>query len=314
MNNTRLEWKVGLFVVLTLVVIGALILKFSKSTSPFRNTYELSLVTSNVGGIRPGASVLMAGVPVGTVRAVDLDSSGQKVTMHLQIESRYQIHEDARFTIEQAGFLGDQYIAITPTTNSGPVLHPDATVRCEEPFNLQEVARSAAGLLRRVDQTAAKLDEAVARIDETVLSQQTLTNFAATISNFRVASDRALLTLHSVDDVVQTNSPLMNTALSNLVEFSKQLDAVTADLQLVVATNRVEITTAVKNLGSASAHVNHLLNDLQSGKGLAGGILKDEQMRQEFSSTLSNLNVVSSNLSAHSLWWNLFGRRKSPPQ
>src|SRR5512140_2867067 len=100
MNSSRLEWKVGLFVVISLALAAALIMKFSKSNSVFTKTYETLLVTSNVGGIRPGATVLMAGVQVGTVRSIDLDESGKIVVLHAQIQSRYHIHHDARFTIE----------------------------------------------------------------------------------------------------------------------------------------------------------------------------------------------------------------------
>src|SRR6478672_1668068 len=154
MKRSGLEWKVGLFVVLSLGLAAALIMKFSKSTSVFTKTYEILLVTSNVGGIRAGASVLMSGVQVGTVRNINLDESGKIVTMNLQIQSRYRIHADARFTIEQAGFLGDQYIAVSPGANDAPVIQPGEVVKGEEPFNLQEVARSAAGLMHRIDKTA----------------------------------------------------------------------------------------------------------------------------------------------------------------
>jgi hypothetical protein len=98
-----------------------------------------------------------------------------------------------------------------------------------------------------------------------------------------------------------------------LLEFSEELDAVTAELQLAVATNRVEITSAIKNLGTASVHAEKLLGDLQAGKGLAGSILKDDQLRREFAETMSNLRYLSSNLSSHNLFWNFFSRHKTPP-
>jgi phospholipid/cholesterol/gamma-HCH transport system substrate-binding protein len=304
MNTNRLEWKVGIFVLISLGLAGALIVKFSKGTSVFTNTYEILLVTSNVGGIRSGASVLMAGVQVGRVQRIDLDENGKTVTMHVEVHSRYKIHQDALFTIEQAGFLGDQYIAITPGPNlESPVIRPGETVRCQEPFNLQEVARSAAGLLRRVDQTAAKLNEAVERMGQTIFSEQTLSNLSLSVANFRTASERALATLNNVDTIVQTNSIPLSTAMTNLVEFSEELDQVTAELQLAVATNRVEITATVRDLQSGAARVNDLLGDLQAGKGLVGGLLKDEGLRQRFSGTVSNFEVVSSNLAAHGLLW-----------
>ena len=38
MNKARLEWRVGLFVFIGLVVLGGLLLQFSKSASFFRKT------------------------------------------------------------------------------------------------------------------------------------------------------------------------------------------------------------------------------------------------------------------------------------
>jgi phospholipid/cholesterol/gamma-HCH transport system substrate-binding protein len=303
MSNSRLEWKVGIFLLISLVFAAALIMKFSKTTSVFTKSYEILLVTSNVGGIRPGASVLMAGVQVGTVRGIDLDESGKIVTMHVQVQSRFRVHADARFTIEQAGFLGDQYISITPGANAKPELQPGQTIACEEPFNLQEVARSAAGLLRRVDQTAAKLNEAVGRIDNTILAERTLTNLSEAVANFRVVSERALSTLHGVDELVQTNAPPLSITISNLVHFSEELDRVTEDFQLLLATNRVDITATVQNVQKATVHVNGILADLQAGKGLAGSLLKDENLQQHFASMVNNLDIVSSNLSQHGLLW-----------
>ncbi len=312
MNSSRLEWKVGLFVLVSLVLAAALIMKFSKSTSVFVKTYEVRMTTSNVGGITPGATVLMAGVPIGRVESIDLDESGTLVSMSVQVESRFRIHKDARFTIEQAGFLGDQYIAVTPGENEAPILEPGETVHVEEPFNLQEVARSAAGLLRRVDHTAAQLNEAVARIDRTLLSERTLTNMAEAVANFRLASARVLNTLQGVDNLVQTNSSPLMTAVSNLVHFSEQLDQVTEELQLTLATNRVDVTAAIQNVQKGTDHFSKLLEDLQAGKGLAGSVLKDEAMRQQFASILNNLNTVSSNLSEHGLLWRPKARRVQP--
>ena len=102
-----------------------------------------------MGGLKPRAQVLMSGVQVGTVSDIQLAPDGKNVTITLRIYQQYQIHKDARFVIEQSGFLGDQYVAILPTENEGPIFGPRrARPRREAPFNLQEVARSAARLPR----------------------------------------------------------------------------------------------------------------------------------------------------------------------
>ena len=108
MQKSRLEIKVGLFVLIGLALLAVLLLQFSKGTSLFRGTYELRLHAANVGGIKPRAGVLLAGVQIGTVTDIHLDNGGTNVTMILKIYKGYPIYHDAVFVIEQSGFLGDQ--------------------------------------------------------------------------------------------------------------------------------------------------------------------------------------------------------------
>ena len=51
--------------------------------------------------------MLVAGVSVGSVSDIKLDDGGTNVTIFLKIYKDYKIHGDARFVIEQSGFLGD---------------------------------------------------------------------------------------------------------------------------------------------------------------------------------------------------------------
>jgi phospholipid/cholesterol/gamma-HCH transport system substrate-binding protein len=303
MSQKRLEWKVGLFVLVCLVLLGLLVLNFSKGLTFFTPTYTLRLKTSNVGGIKREAAVLVAGVPVGNVAGAELSPDGRTVTVLLKILSRYQIHGDAVFTIDSMGFLGDQYVAITAGKNEAPVLKAGDEVICREPFNLQEVARSALGFIQRIDETARKLDSALARVEQHVLNENTLTNFATTIATFRVVSERALATVDNFDRVVQSNTSPVSATASNLALFSGQLNDLAADLQQVLQTNRTDFAAAVKNIESSSELMNSLLSELQAGKGLAGSLLKNEELSAGVSQLVSNLTVLSSNLNRHGLLW-----------
>src|ERR1051326_5000354 len=105
MNNKRMVLKVGLFVLIGLVLAGAMIMRFSKGTG-LSTTYRLYLQARNAGGIIPGANVLMAGVPVGSVSDIKLSDNGAQVRMVAKIYSRFKIQKDAQFSIQTVGFLG----------------------------------------------------------------------------------------------------------------------------------------------------------------------------------------------------------------
>jgi len=303
MSQKKLEWKVGLFLFACLVLLALLMVNFSKGLTFFKPTYTLRLKTKNVGGIKEQAAVLMAGVQVGNVTGAELAEDGKTVTVFLKIQSRYKIHGDAVFNIDSMGFLGDQYVMITTGRNEAEVLKDNDEVTCREPFNLQEVARSAVGFIQRIDETARKLDEALTRVDRYVLNEETLTNLSMTLGNFRLVSERALTAAEKIDWLVQSNALPVNTTLSNLVLFSRQLNELATGFQQVLNTNQTEVAAAVKNIESASDLMKGLLTDLQVGKGLAGSLLKDDQLESGVSQLVSNLTTLSSNLNRYGLLW-----------
>lgn len=309
MEKKHLETKVGLFVFLGLALLATLLLQFSKSTSLWRGTYELHLHAVNVGGIKPRAGVLLAGVQVGTVTDITLDEGGTNVTMILKIYKDYPIYHDARFVIEQSGFLGDQFVSVIPTTNSPPKLADGADVPCQEPFNLQEVARSAAGFIQRIDETAKKLDASVADLRAKVLNAETLDNFSTSITNMKMFTVQALDTVQGIRNIVNSNSVQVGVAVSNAVLFSSGLIELSDSAKQVLATNSVNINQATKDIADTTATFKQLAADLQAGKGLAGAILQNPELATNMEAIAANLSITSSNLNRIGLWGILWSHK-----
>lgn len=304
-----MEWKVGGFVAIGLVLLAVLVLNFSKGLSLLKPSYTVRLKTTNVGGIKEKAAVLLAGVTVGNVSHVQLAPDSKSVVIFLRIYSKHDIPGDAQFNIEAQGFLGDQFVAITPTENAQPPLPKDGSAEreCRAPFNIQDAARDALGLIKRLDQAAAKVDLALDRVNKTVLAEQTLTNFAAMVANFRVVAEqtrtvteraialenKAIGALDRVDVLLSTNTASIQEAVSNVLRFSAQLNKVGADLQDTVGSNRPSVQAAVRNLETASAQVTNLLGEVQSGRGLAGALFKDDALARNFKQLAADLPAIS---------------------
>ena len=294
--------KVGLFVFVGLAVLALLVVQFSKGTSLFQSTYTLKLHTGNVGGLKQKAGVLLAGVAVGGVQHIEIEPSGTNVTITLQIYSKYPIHSDARFVIEASGFLGDQFVSVVPTDNIMPLLTNGEDVVCEPPFNLQEVARGAAGFVQRLDDTAKKLDSSVADLRSQVLNARTLANFGNAITNLRVFTEQALGTLGDINSIISTNGAQVGTAMSNIVLFSTQLTQLGSSAQDILATNGANISAATRNIEDITVNAQELVRDIQAGKGVAGQLLQDNQTMTNLQSLSENLSEASSNLNRYGLW------------
>jgi phospholipid/cholesterol/gamma-HCH transport system substrate-binding protein len=203
--------------------------------------------------------------------------------------------------IEQIGFLGDQYVAVYPQSNAGAILKDGDEVPCEEPFNLQEIVRSTTGLIQRVNNTLKVLSDAFQRADRTVFSEQSLSNLTVAISNFRQVSDRTLNVMENVQRLVQTNTPSVSISVSNLARFSQDLDKLAAEIHATFASNRVELSSAVKNMESAARVLSGLAEDVEAGKGVAGSLFKDEALQAQLRETFANLATLSSNLTRYGL-------------
>ncbi|HXS67762.1 MAG TPA: MlaD family protein [Candidatus Polarisedimenticolia bacterium] len=312
MEKKRLEWRVGLFVFIGLAVLTVLLVQFSKGTSLFRPTYDLYLAAKNVGGLKPRSAVLMSGVQIGQASDIRLNPEGTNVTITLKIYKQYVIHKDAQVLIEQSGFLGDYYVSIVPTQNQGGVWRAGDHLSAEEPFNLQEVARSAVGFIARVDETVKKLDAAVADVRRLALNEQTLTNLSATVANLRVASDHAITAVDNVNTLVSTNSQSVAEAVSNVVYFSDQINEFASGLKGVLATNATSLQASLKNIESSTVVLKNVLLDVQAGKGFAGDVLRNEQLATNVDTIAANLTITTSNLNRLGLWRFLW-HKEIPP-
>lgn len=301
MNQSRFAGRVGLFVFIGLVLMAGLLLTFTKGLTFFRPTYEIKLSARNVGGLRDGANVLLAGIPIGNVGGAEVRPDQKGVYIRLKINSKHQIHGDAKFVIEQIGFLGDQFIAIYPQENKAPVLKPGDIVEVDVPVSIQEVARSASDLLKQAADGLKVLNAAIARVDRTVLGHDTLTNITGSIESFRMASTRGITLMDRLNEMVETNTTPIFIAVSNLARFSEDMDKMAAEMTATVATNRTELTKAVKNLERATAVLERLVGNVEAGSGLAGSLLSEGPLKDEVANVVSNFVVLSSNLNRYGL-------------
>ena len=313
MSKSRLEWKVGLFVFIGLALLAGLLLEFSKGVAFFRPTYTVYLNSDDLGGgLKLRAQVLMAGVQIGSVSDIRLAPAGTNVTLALQIDKSYQIHKDARFTIETAGFLGDQYVSVLPTRNAEGVFQDGGVARTEPSLSIQEMARSAMGFLTRVDETVKRLNDALQDINRVLLNPETLTNLSLTAANLRQMSERANVALDGINAFVATNSPVLTASGTNLMAFSERMNAFSFALNEVIATNRPSIDAAIKNIESSTEVLNSLVRDVQAGKGFAGEVLKSDRISADLSQVASNLSITTSNLNRLGLWGILWQHK--PPR
>ena len=88
--------------------------------------YEIYGVFSNVGGLKNGSSVEIAGVKVGRVKSVTLYNYQARVVLNLP--ENVKLQEDAIVSIKTKGLIGEQYVEITPG-GSEKIIKPGGQIR-----------------------------------------------------------------------------------------------------------------------------------------------------------------------------------------
>jgi phospholipid/cholesterol/gamma-HCH transport system substrate-binding protein len=314
MSDSRFSGRVGLFVIVGIILIATLMLNFSRGVGLFKPKYELKMRMRTAAGLKTRSAVLLSGIQIGNVDSVELDENTKNVIVHLKLLKQYPLHTNAVFMIKQIGVLGDQFVTISPGSPEAPLLRNGDEVVGIEPFDLQEVAVAANDLLKRFDQLGKVVEEAVNRVNTQVLDTNTLSNLSGTISNFRRVSESTAQTMDNLDFLVTNNTPTITLSLSNLYAFTDRLKKIAADLDETVATNRNGLNVSMQNLEQSTASLRRLANDAEAGRGLVGGLFRDEEMKQHVAVTVSNLAVLSSNLNRYGLLYKPKPpRNKTPP-
>jgi phospholipid/cholesterol/gamma-HCH transport system substrate-binding protein len=117
-QSRAIDVSTGLFVLLGLAAILFLVTQITNrefSLGGSSSSYRVSAQFENVGGLKAGAPVSMAGVTIGRVESIAYDMDLFKAVVTLRIDSRYdRIPSDSDASIFTAGLLGGQYIGISP--------------------------------------------------------------------------------------------------------------------------------------------------------------------------------------------------------
>ena len=116
--NRTLEIGTGLFVLLGFAALFFLTTQLPASGLKLTRAkagYHVSAEFDNIGDLKAGSPVTMAGVRVGEVEAIRFDPKTYKAVVSMRIDPQFnQIPEDSFASIQTQGLLGGKYIGISP--------------------------------------------------------------------------------------------------------------------------------------------------------------------------------------------------------
>jgi phospholipid/cholesterol/gamma-HCH transport system substrate-binding protein len=114
MKRSTIDLWVGIFVAIGIAAVTFLSLKVANLTPQAADqTYTIYAEFGNIGGVKVKAPVKSAGVVVGRVASIQLDTKRYLARVNLALDKHYQFSRDTSAEILTSGLLGEQYIGLT---------------------------------------------------------------------------------------------------------------------------------------------------------------------------------------------------------
>lgn len=213
--------RLGAFVVGTLAILAAGVFIIGSKEYLFRSTYQLKAQFDNVAGLAEGADVQVGGVHSGTVTDIMLPKKpGEKVTvlMDLAKSTHEIIKQDSVASIETAGVLGNQYVAISFGSAGQADVRDGEIIRSEPPLQVSDLFKKMNGIL----------DSSLQAIQNTTLATAHLNSVSAKIDSGQgtvgaLVNDKQLYS--NLEETTTTLHDTMLQAQIGVTDFQENMEA-----------------------------------------------------------------------------------------
>jgi phospholipid/cholesterol/gamma-HCH transport system substrate-binding protein len=270
MKNT-LETRLGIFVALA-VIAAVLIVETLGGVEFFKRGYHLLADFNNVGDLKVGDRVKIAGVEVGRVEYIGLDETNNKVKVTMKLRSKVIVRTDSTATIKFTGLLGQNFVAVDFGTPGSPIATENTLLKTVEQPDLSAV-------MKKIDNVASGVE-----------------NLTKSFSGFSVDKLLGPLT-----DFVSANKEPLTLTISNIQAVSHQIasgqgtigrliyDDSLYNTALATVTNLQDVSSEAK---LTLADARQIIDQAKSGKGTVGKLLTDDKLYNDTTAAMSNAREI----------------------
>jgi phospholipid/cholesterol/gamma-HCH transport system substrate-binding protein len=290
-----LQLRVGAFILAALAVFVGLVYFLGRQAGLFERHYTLIAAFAQIAGLTEGATVRLAGVPVGRVTAVRLPETGAaRVRVELTLVRRVQarIRTDSVARIETLGLLGDKIVEVTLGSAEAAVLAAGAELQTEEPVDTNRLVNQGTELLRNLLTISADLRTTLGALTQSDIGPD-LADATRSLRRLlaEVEQGQGLLHVAIYDKQVGAGVAELPATLRRVREAAQRLDRLLADPQATgLAT---EVGRAVSEGRAALGRVNRLVRQVEEGRGLLHALIYGEsRVLQDLDGLLARAGAV----------------------
>ena len=137
MKRSVLDVGVGIFLILGILALAWLSIQLGRVELFGGGGYLVTADFPAVAGLKSGATVEIAGVPVGRVERITL--ADYQARVHLRIRPDVKVSEDSIVSIKTRGLIGEKFVQISPGGSDKVVSAGGRLKEVEPPVDLEEL-------------------------------------------------------------------------------------------------------------------------------------------------------------------------------
>jgi phospholipid/cholesterol/gamma-HCH transport system substrate-binding protein len=153
-RSFSLEFFVGLFTMAGVAACGYLAIGLGDFRFSNADKYMIYAEFDNISGLKSGASVEIAGVPIGEVSAIELKDPMARVA--LRINRGTQLRDDDIASIRTKGIIGDRYVKISRGGSTQYIPEDGTLTETESVVDIEDVIGKIVHSLSSKDDSETK--------------------------------------------------------------------------------------------------------------------------------------------------------------
>jgi phospholipid/cholesterol/gamma-HCH transport system substrate-binding protein len=160
----RIEFKVGLFITITSLLIMASIGYVAYKKGVFSKVYTYTLSSKTGENLTEGMPVAVWGFTIGRVSSLELNDQGT-VLIRIKIPERHirMIRANSKFVLDKP-LIGSPRIIVKTVDLNGPLLSPETIPEMTESNDINEIIKRAQPIVDKADRIMANIAQITANL------------------------------------------------------------------------------------------------------------------------------------------------------
>lgn len=280
--------KVGLLGVASLLLLAFFIVRIDRTRWNREKATSFSVWLPDAQGLDDKAPVLLKGVRVGRVTALDLSAEG--VRAEILVTERVELREGTRASVSSVGLLGEKQLDLLPGKADAPPLEPGSVIPGKPSPSLDAVIGTIGDVGEDVKAVTSTVRRAVANEETEAKVQEVLENLV------RISAQ--------LEKAVRVNQGEITRTVEGIRRLSEAAGALATRVNELAGTHGGAVESGVDELGQVarqlrvtSDNLAQVSQRLVDGEGSLGHWVQSDETAERLDAALTSLQSTGDRLS-----------------